>query len=113
MIPFGEIEGVGLSDPSKLQDVYGWSDARDRLSLRRARHRVPARARRGVCMAGVEGPAMTLAPPPAKLVEDGRQHLGRFSGPAGTSNLLDAPYLRLPRPLRRLAAEGVAGGADR
>jgi hypothetical protein len=27
VIPFGEIEGVGLSDPSKLQDVYGWSDA--------------------------------------------------------------------------------------
>ena len=24
-IPFGEIEGVGLSDPSKLTDVYGWS----------------------------------------------------------------------------------------
>lgn len=25
-IPFGEIEGVGLSDPSKLDEVYGWSD---------------------------------------------------------------------------------------
>ncbi|HET9991871.1 MAG TPA: hypothetical protein VFQ65_25255, partial [Kofleriaceae bacterium] len=25
VIPFGEIEGVGLSDPSKLQEVYGWS----------------------------------------------------------------------------------------
>jgi hypothetical protein len=24
-IPFGEIEGVGLSDPTKLTDVYGWS----------------------------------------------------------------------------------------
>lgn len=24
-IPFGEIEGVGLSDPSKLHDVFGWS----------------------------------------------------------------------------------------
>ena len=24
-IPFGEIEGVGLSDPSKLAEVYGWS----------------------------------------------------------------------------------------
>jgi hypothetical protein len=23
-IPFGEIEGVGLSDPSKLTDEYGW-----------------------------------------------------------------------------------------
>lgn len=26
VIPFGEIEGVGLSDPSKLHEVYGWSD---------------------------------------------------------------------------------------
>ncbi|HEY2749422.1 MAG TPA: hypothetical protein VGL86_32610, partial [Polyangia bacterium] len=25
VIPFGEIEGVGLSDPSKLTDVYGWT----------------------------------------------------------------------------------------
>jgi hypothetical protein len=25
VIPFGEIEGVGLSDPTKLIDVYGWS----------------------------------------------------------------------------------------
>ena len=25
-IPFGEQEGVGLSDPSKLVDVYGWSE---------------------------------------------------------------------------------------
>lgn len=24
-IPYGEIEGVGLSDPSKLTDVHGWS----------------------------------------------------------------------------------------
>jgi hypothetical protein len=24
-IPFGEIEGVGLSDPSKLVDAYGWT----------------------------------------------------------------------------------------
>lgn len=24
-IPFGEIEGVGLSDPSKLEEVHGWS----------------------------------------------------------------------------------------
>jgi hypothetical protein len=24
VIPFGEIEGVGLSDPSKLTEVYGW-----------------------------------------------------------------------------------------
>ena len=27
VIPFGEIEGVGLSDPSKLTDVYGWPEA--------------------------------------------------------------------------------------
>jgi hypothetical protein len=25
VIPFGEIEGVGLSDPSKLTDVYAWT----------------------------------------------------------------------------------------
>ncbi|MBA3453959.1 MAG: hypothetical protein H0T42_12765, partial [Deltaproteobacteria bacterium] len=24
-IPFGEIEGVGLSDPSKLEEVHGWA----------------------------------------------------------------------------------------
>jgi len=24
-IPFGEIEGVGLSDPSKLDEVFGWT----------------------------------------------------------------------------------------
>jgi hypothetical protein len=27
VIPFGEIEGVGLSDPSKLTEVHGWSTA--------------------------------------------------------------------------------------
>lgn len=27
VIPFGEIEGVGLSDPSKLTEVFGWSQA--------------------------------------------------------------------------------------
>ena len=27
VIPFGEIEGVGLSDPSKLQDLHGWTTA--------------------------------------------------------------------------------------
>jgi membrane-associated protease RseP (regulator of RpoE activity) len=25
VIPFGEIEGVGLSDPSKLSELYGWN----------------------------------------------------------------------------------------
>jgi hypothetical protein len=25
VIPFGDIEGVGLSDPSKLQDTFGWT----------------------------------------------------------------------------------------
>lgn len=54
---------------------------------------------------------------PAQLVEGGRQRLGRFAGPLSRVNLLDAPYLRLPRPLRRwrlkewqavqLAAPGV------
>lgn len=41
-------------------------------------------------------------PPPALLVEDGRQHLGRFGGPPARANLIDAAYLRLPRTLRRL-----------
>ena len=27
-IPFGEIEGVGFSDPSKLTEVFGWSTTR-------------------------------------------------------------------------------------
>ena len=40
--------------------------------------------------------------PPAALVEDGRQHLGRFGGPPPRANLLDARYRRLPRVLRRL-----------
>ncbi len=43
-----------------------------------------------------------LEPAPVCLVEDGRQQLGRFAGPIARVNLLDAPYLRLPRPLRRL-----------
>ena len=42
---------------------------------------------------------MSLATPPAQLVEDGRQHLGRFSGPL-RANLLDARYKDLARPLR-------------
>jgi hypothetical protein len=41
------------------------------------------------------------APPPAALVENGRQHLGRFAGPPQRTNLIDAPYFHLPRPLRR------------
>lgn len=40
--------------------------------------------------------------PPPRLVEAGRQRLGRFHGPASQNNLLDASYLRLPRPLRWL-----------
>jgi hypothetical protein len=43
-----------------------------------------------------------LAPPPAELVEAGRQHLGRFSGPPRRTNLIDARYARLPRALRAL-----------
>jgi len=44
---------------------------------------------------------MALEPAPDRLVEDGRQHLGRFSGPFAKTNLLDAPFMRLPRLLRR------------
>jgi len=44
----------------------------------------------------------TLAPAPDRLVVDGRQHLGRFAGPPGRTNLIDAPFMRLPRPLRKL-----------
>lgn len=43
-----------------------------------------------------------LEPAPEQLVAAGRQHLGRFAGPPARVNLIDAPYLRLPRPLRRL-----------
>jgi hypothetical protein len=50
---------------------------------------------------GYEEHRVTLAPPPRQLVDDRRQQLGRFSG-AVRANLLDAPYLHLPRPLRRL-----------
>ncbi|MDB4957402.1 MAG: hypothetical protein JWO36_4971 [Myxococcales bacterium] len=39
--------------------------------------------------------------PPAELVEGGRQRLGRFDAPPMRANLIDAPYLRLPRVLRR------------
>src|SRR4051794_37610309 len=46
-------------------------------------------------------PRMALESPPERLVEHGRQHLGRFSGPFAHANLIDAPYLRLPRVLRR------------
>ena len=38
--------------------------------------------------------------PPSRLVEDGRQRLGRFDGPVARANLIDARYLGLPRPLR-------------
>lgn len=40
--------------------------------------------------------------PPAALVENGRQRLGRFDGPPQRANLLDADYKGLPRPLRWL-----------
>jgi hypothetical protein len=43
---------------------------------------------------------MVLAPPPARLVEDGQQMLGRFDGPAAHNNLIDATYRKWPRPLR-------------
>ncbi len=40
--------------------------------------------------------------PPQQLVEDGRQRLGRFDGPPSRTNLIDARYKHLPRPLRWL-----------
>ncbi len=43
---------------------------------------------------------MSLAPAPEKLVEDGRQTLGRFGGPARSNNLIDGGYRGWPRPLR-------------
>jgi hypothetical protein len=46
-------------------------------------------------------PAPGFESPPPRLVEDNRQHLGRFHGPSVHANLLDAPYRRLPRLLRR------------
>ncbi len=39
--------------------------------------------------------------PPDRLVESGVQRYGRFTQPPQRSNLLDARYLGLPRPLRR------------
>jgi hypothetical protein len=38
---------------------------------------------------------------PAMLVEDGRQVFGKWSGPPGRNNLLDARYRGWPRPFRR------------
>jgi hypothetical protein len=49
-------------------------------------------------LAGVS--ASAFAAPPARLVDDGRPHLGRFAGPIGHTNLLDARYRGWPRPLR-------------
>jgi hypothetical protein len=44
---------------------------------------------------------LTLAP--ERLVEaDGTTNYGRFSSPFGRANLVDAPFRRYPRPLRRL-----------
>ena len=45
--------------------------------------------------------AAAFDPPPSTLVEDGRQHLGRFRGPPARVNLIDARYHGLPRALRR------------
>lgn len=49
----------------------------------------------------VKPPATLLEPAPACLVAGGRQRFGRFSGPPGKANLIDARFLGLPRPLRR------------
>ncbi|CAN5440025.1 hypothetical protein BH11MYX1_BH11MYX1_55990 [soil metagenome] len=43
-----------------------------------------------------------LLPAPPNLVDERRQHLGRFSGPPARVNLIDAAYHHLPRPLRKL-----------
>lgn len=48
----------------------------------------------------MEHPAGFTAPP-ERLVESGKQHFGRFDGPVGHSNLLDARYRGWPRALRR------------
>lgn len=45
---------------------------------------------------------MTFAAPPDLLVEDGRQHFGRWGAPLPRTNLLDARFRHLPRPLRWL-----------
>jgi hypothetical protein len=50
----------------------------------------------------VELHAPGYQPPPAVLVDDRRQRLGRFDGPPGRANLIDARYHGLPRPLRWL-----------
>ncbi len=57
---------------------------------------------RAIPRAVISAPAAGFTSAPAQLVEHGRQHLGRFDGPPARANLLDAPYLGLPRPLRRL-----------
>ena len=43
-----------------------------------------------------------FATPPASLVQGGEVALGHWCGPPGRTNLLDAPYRHLPRPLRWL-----------
>ena len=40
--------------------------------------------------------------PPVQLVDDGRQHLGRFHGPPPRANLIDAKLHHWPRALRSL-----------
>jgi len=50
-IPFGEIEGVGLSDPTKLTDLHGWSER----GLIRAHVSVSALALLGVAAFYVRG----------------------------------------------------------
>lgn len=51
---------------------------------------------------GVSERAPGYEAPPERLVDGGQQVFGRFDGPVGSANLLDAPYLGLPRPLRWL-----------
>lgn len=59
------------------------------------------RGRADVLAEAVQQHPVGFEAPPAQLVEGGRQRLGRFDGPLARANLIDAGYLRMPRPLRR------------
>lgn len=48
----------------------------------------------------MNAPPVGFTTPPAQLVERGRQHLGKWTSPPARTNLLDARYHGLPRPLR-------------
>lgn len=50
----------------------------------------------------MSAPADRRTAPPAALVDGRTVHLGHWRGPVAHTNLLDAPYRGLPRPLRWL-----------